>query len=154
MKILVPHDGSPISDKALRKAILIAKKLNYEIILLHIIDLKLLHSDSILKYVDEKAALGKAKTEILRYLKAGSESMLKKKIEAAKKERVNIRFTLGIGATAEGIVNVARGERVDFIIMGSRGLSSEERKPSMLRVLGSVARKVSELAECPVMIVK
>ena len=80
--------------------------------------------------------------------------MLKNKIEAAKKERVNIRFTLGIGSTAEGIVSVAKSERVDFIIIGSRGLSSEERKPKMLRVLGSVARYVSELAECPVMIVK
>ena len=78
MKILVPRDGSPVSDKALRKAIFFAKKLNYEIILLHIIDLKLLQSDSILKYINEKAALGKAKTQILRYLKEGSESMLKK----------------------------------------------------------------------------
>ena len=78
MKILVPHDGSPVSDKALRKAIQFAKKLNYEIILLHIIDLKLLQSDSILKYINEKGALGKAKTQILRYLKEGSESMLKK----------------------------------------------------------------------------
>ena len=80
--------------------------------------------------------------------------MLKKKIEAVKKERVNIRFTLGVGATAEGIVNVARGERVDFIIIGSTGLSSEGTEQNMVRVLGSVARNVSELAECPVMIVK
>jgi nucleotide-binding universal stress UspA family protein len=137
LKILVPHDGSPVSDKALRKAILFAKKLNYEIILLHIIDLKLLQSDSILKYINEKAALGKAKTQILRYLKAGSESMLKNRIETAKKQRVNIRFTLGIGSTAEGIVSVAEG-----------------REQNMVRVLGSVARNVSELADCPVMIVK
>ena len=128
--------------------------MNYEIILLHIIDLKLLQSDSILKYINEKAALGKAKTQILRYLKAGSESMLKNRIEAAKKDRVNIRCMLGIGATAEEIVSVAKSERVDFIIIGSRGLSSEEREPKMLRVLGSVARYVSELAECPVMIIK
>lgn len=154
MKILVPHDGSPVSDKAFRKAILFAKKLNYEIILLHIIDLKLLQSDSILKYINEKAALGKAKTQILRYLKAGSESMLKNRIETAKKERINIRFTLGIGSTAEGIVSVAKSERVDFIIIGSRGLSSEGREQNKVRVLGSVARNVSELADCPVMIVK
>ena len=154
LKILVPHDGSSVSDKALRKAILFAKKLNCEIILLHIIDFKLLQSGSILKYINDKAALAQAKTQILKYLKAGSESMLKDKIEAASKEGVDIRFTLGIGSTPEGIANVAKSERVDFIILGSRGLSSEERKPNNLRVLGSVARKVSELAECPVMIVK
>lgn len=81
-----------MSDKALRKAILFAKKLNYEIILLHIIDLKLLQSDSILKYINEKAALDKAKTQILKYLKAGSESMLKNRIESAKQRRREYSF--------------------------------------------------------------
>jgi len=95
-----------------------------------------------------------AKTQILKYLKAGSESMLKSRIEAANKEGVNIRFTLGIGSAPEGIVNVAKGEKVDFIIIGSRGLSSVGRQSTKLRILGSVARNVSELAECPVMIVK
>ena len=80
--------------------------------------------------------------------------MLKSRIETANKEGVNIRFTLGIGSTSEGIVNVAKSEKVDFIIIGSRGLSSADREPTKLRILGSVARNVSELAECPVMIIK
>jgi nucleotide-binding universal stress UspA family protein len=143
-----------VSDKAFRKAILFAKKLNYEILLLHIIDLRLLQSDSILKYINEKAALDNAKTQILKYLKAGSESMLKSRIKAANKEGVIIRFTLGIGSAPKGIVSVAKSEKVDFIIIGSRGLSSADREPNKLRILGSVARNVSELADCPVMIVK
>jgi nucleotide-binding universal stress UspA family protein len=80
--------------------------------------------------------------------------MLKSRIEAANKDGVNIRFTLGIGSTPEGIVSVAKAEKVDFIIIGSRGLSSADREPNKLRILGSVARNVSELAECPVMIIK
>jgi nucleotide-binding universal stress UspA family protein len=43
---------------------------------------------------------------------------------------------------------------VDFIIIASRGLSSEGREPNMVRFLGSIARNASEQAECPVMIVK
>jgi len=39
---------------------------------------------------------------------------------------------------------------MDFIVMGSRGLSSEENGSHKLKVLGSVARRVSELSECPV----
>lgn len=54
----------------------------------------MLQSDSILKYINEKAALDKVKTQILKYLKAGSESMLKNRTETAKKERINIRFML------------------------------------------------------------
>jgi nucleotide-binding universal stress UspA family protein len=152
--MLVPHDGSVVSDRALDKAILFARKLNYEIILLHIIDIKLLQSDSILKYIREKSELEKAKTQLLKYLKMGSESMLKDRIEEAKKQGVKIRFTLGIGSTTEGIVKVARNEKVDLIMIGSRGLSSESNEPNKLRILGSVASRVSELADCPVMIVK
>jgi len=154
LKVLVPHDGSMISDRAFKKAIEFASKLNYEIILLHIIDLKLLQSESIVRYVREKQGLLRAKAELLKYLKMGSESMLKGKIEDAKKAGVRIRFTLGIGSTSEGIVKVARTEKVDFIIMGSRGLSSERSQSNKLRVLGSIANRVSELADCPVMIVK
>jgi nucleotide-binding universal stress UspA family protein len=154
MKILVPHDGSAVSDRALENAIMFAKKLNYEIILLHIIDLKLLQSDSILKYIREKSALDKAKTQLLKYLKMGSESMLKDRIEDTKKQGVKIRFTLGIGSTAEGIVKVARNEKVDLIPIGSRGLSSERNETKKFRILGSVASRVSELADCPVIIIK
>jgi nucleotide-binding universal stress UspA family protein len=81
--------------------------------------------------------------------------MLKDKIREAKKENVKVRFILGIGSTPEGIVNVANSENVDFIIIGSRGLSSEGKKEQdRLRILGSVARHVSEIAVCPVMIIK
>jgi len=154
LKILVPHDGSRISNKAFDKALQFARQLNYEIILLHIIDLKLLHSDSILKYIHQKSELEKAKTQLLGYLKTGAESMLKENVERARKLGVNVRFTLGVGSTPEGIVRLAKNENVDFIIMGSRGLSSEDKQTNKLKVLGSVARRVSELAECPVMIVK
>lgn len=67
---------------------------------------------------------------------------------------MKIRFTLGIGSTYEGIVKVVRNEKVDFIMIGSRGLSSEKNEPNSLRILGNVASRVSELADCPVMIVK
>lgn len=38
MKVLVPHDGSVISDKALDKAVEFAKALGAEIILFHVIE--------------------------------------------------------------------------------------------------------------------
>jgi nucleotide-binding universal stress UspA family protein len=84
LKILVPHEGSAISDRAFKRAILFAKKLDYEVILLHIIDLKLFQSDSILKYIPEKSALDKAKTQLLKYLKMANESMSKRRVQEAK----------------------------------------------------------------------
>jgi nucleotide-binding universal stress UspA family protein len=154
LKILVPHEGSAISDRAFKRAILFAKKLDYEVILLHIIDLKLFQSDSILKHIPEKSALDKAKTQLLKYLKMANESMLKRRVQEAKKQGVKVRSTVVIGSTPDGIVKVARIEKVDFIIIGSRGLSIEDNRPNTLRILGSIAKRVSELSDCPVMIVK
>lgn len=151
MKILVPHDGSAFSDKALEKAIIFAHKLKCEIILLNVLDLKILQSDFILKFLREKLAL-KAKTEFIRYLKNSNESMLKQKLQEFKTDRVRINLRLEIGSTSEVIVKVARLQKVEFIIMGSRGLSSESKSNKMR--MGSIAARVSELAECPVMIVK
>lgn len=89
-------------------------------------DLKLHHSDSILKYIHQKSELEKAKTQLLGYLKAGAESMLKDNVERAKKMGMNVIFTLGMGSTAEGITKVANDESVDIIIIAGTGLSSED----------------------------
>jgi nucleotide-binding universal stress UspA family protein len=60
-----------------------------------------------------------------------------------------------MGAPAEGIIDVAESEHVDFIVMGSRELErKKEYAAGKLKLLGSVARRVSEIAECPVMIIK
>lgn len=45
--------------------------------------------------------------------------MLKDNVERAKKMRVNVIFTLGMGSTAEGITKVANDESVDFIIIAA-----------------------------------
>ena len=67
--------------RPLTKTLQFARQLNYEILLLHVIYLKLFHSDSILKYIRRKLELEKAKTQLLGYLKASAESMLKDDVE-------------------------------------------------------------------------
>jgi nucleotide-binding universal stress UspA family protein len=60
-----------------------------------------------------------------------------------------------MGAPAEGIIDVAKNEHVDLIVMGGRELKREkEYAAGKLKLLGSVARKVLEIAESPVMIIK
>ena len=53
------------------------------------------------------------------------------------------------GKTARTIVDYAKGNRIDLIVLGSRGRGEVE---SLL--LGSVSTKVSMLSHCKVMIVK
>ncbi len=53
------------------------------------------------------------------------------------------------GNPFEAILDYEKANKIDLIIMGSEGL----RGISRLKSLGSVSRKISEFAKCPVMIV-
>ena len=153
-KVLVPYDGSEMSDKALDKAIEFSKALKSEMIILHILDERLIPSNAA-RFIGEKAAFEDAKMSALNILKVGAEAMLKYKMEKVKANGINVRFITGIGAPAEGITDVAQSEHVDLIVIGSRELKREkEHSAGKLKLLGSVARRVSEIAECPVLIIK
>lgn len=154
-KILVPHDGSEMSDKALEKAIDFSKAFKSEIIILHIVDDRLLPSSAILGFIGEKSKLEDAKMQALKILKVAAEAMLKDRMEKVKASGISVRFITGMGGPAEGIIDVAENEHVDLIVMGSRELKKEkEYSAGKLNLLGSVARRVSESAESSVLIVK
>lgn len=152
-KILVPHDGSEMSDRALNKAVEFAKLLKSEIILLHILDDKLVPSGAIMSLLGEKSGTVRdAKLQILQIVRIGAEQLLKERTEKVRKNGINVRFIVGMGPPADGIANVAKNENVDLIIIGSKELEKENN--DKLKLLGSVTRRVSEISECPVMIVK
>jgi nucleotide-binding universal stress UspA family protein len=154
-KILVPHDGSEMSDKALDKAIDFSRAFQSEIIILHIVDDRLIPSSAILGFIGEKSRLEDAKMQALNILKVGAEAMLKDRMEKVRANGINVRFITGMGAPAEGIIDVAENEHVDLIVMGSRELKREkEYVAGKLKLLGSVARRVSESAGSSVLIVK
>jgi nucleotide-binding universal stress UspA family protein len=93
-----------------------------------------------------------AKLQILNIVRIGAEQLLKDRTEKVRKSGINVRFIVGMGSPAEGVANVARNENVDLIIMGSKEL--EKENGNKLKALGSVTRRVSEISDCPVMIVK
>ena len=146
--ILIPHDGTEMSDKALLRAIEMSKALESELIIVHIIDSRFVPPSTILGLIGESTALEAAKTKLIRMLKTGAEAMLKTQIEKARKEGIRARFLLGVGSPGEEIVSIAKSEKAEMIVMGSRQL-----KGNKLLTLGSVAKRVAETSECPVMIV-
>jgi nucleotide-binding universal stress UspA family protein len=151
-KILVPHDGSELSDRALNKAIEFAKPLKSDIII-YILDDKLIPSEAIMSILGKKSStVMDAKLQILNIVRIGAEQLLKDRTEKVRKSGINVRFIVGMGSPAEGVANVARNENVDLIIMGSKEL--EKENGNKLKALGSVTRRVSEISDCPVMIVK
>lgn len=147
--ILVPHDGTEMSDKALDKAIEFANAFKSEIIIVHIVDSRFVPPSTTLGLISERTTLESAKTQIIRILKTGAEIMMKERIQKAKDHGVNARFPLGVGSPAEEIVSIARDEKAEMIVIGSRQLKGDK-----MVTLGSVARRVSETAGCPVVIVR
>lgn len=147
--ILVPHDGTEMSDRALDRAIEFARALKSEIIIMHIVDSRFVPPSTTLGLISEKTMLENAKMQLVRILKTGAEIMLKERIEKARKSGVSARFLLGVGSPAKEIVSIARAEKAEMIVIGSRQLKGDR-----MLTLGSVARRVSETAACPVMIVR
>lgn len=148
-QVLVPHDGTEISDRALDKAEEFAEWFKSEIIILHIVDDRFVPPSATLAFISDQATIEDAKVRLIKILKEGAELMLKDRMTKIKEKGINVRFLLAVGSPAEEIVSVAKQEKVDLIIMGSRQLKKIEK----LRALGSVTRRVSEIADCPVMIV-
>jgi nucleotide-binding universal stress UspA family protein len=147
--IMVPHDGTEMSDKALEKAIEFARAFGSEIIIVHIVDSRFVPPSTTLGLISEKTTLENAKTQLIRILKTGAELMIKDRIAKAKESGVSARFILGVGSPAEEIVSIANAEKVEMIVIGSRQLRGDK-----MITLGSVARRVSETASCPVMVVR
>jgi nucleotide-binding universal stress UspA family protein len=68
---------------------------------------------------------------------------------ARKKGVKNVHSVVHQGPVARSIVNHAKRQKADLIVMGSRGLGALEGV-----LLGSVSHKVTNLADCAVMIVR
>lgn len=146
-RILVPHDGTEMSDRALAKATEFAKALKAEMLIVHIVDSRFVPPSATLGLIGDRTSLESAKMQLVRILKTGAQAMLKDRMAKVKAEGVSVDFMLGVGSPADEIVKMARSAKANMIIMGSRQLKSKI-------ALGSVARKVSETATCPVMIVR
>ncbi|MCL6460123.1 MAG: universal stress protein [Gorillibacterium sp.] len=69
--------------------------------------------------------------------------------EKATKAGVKFQTTILQGDPGPALVKYANDNKVDLIVLGSRGLNTLQEL-----VLGSVSHKVAKRADCPVMIVK
>jgi nucleotide-binding universal stress UspA family protein len=148
-KILVPHDGTEISNRAFERAIEFAKAFDTEILLLHIIQDIPVPSSLLLG--NDRILISKAKRSIAKELEKGWKKMVQEKIidKIPKDEKIRVRSEIIVGSPADEIIRFASTNKIGMIIVGSRRLETI----SKIKALGSVARKVSEAAECPVLII-
>lgn len=148
-KILVPYDGSKYSVKALTRATELAHNLDSEIFLFSVINVGYISPPGLLgliKSKEEKSAIKKWSKSV----KVDTEKMLKNAVKKCESKGITASFSIEQGDVASEILDFSRKRKISLIIIGSHGLHGIGK----LKTLGSVSRRVSENANCPVLIIR
>jgi nucleotide-binding universal stress UspA family protein len=140
-KILHPTDFSVEADAAEAEAVRLARRLGGELILLHVAAETAVYAERVFGR-DPMRDLSEAEAR-------WAESRLAERASALEGEGLPTRWRRSIGEPPERICDVAREERVDYIVMGTHGRTGLERV-----MLGSVADRVMREAPCPVLTVR
>lgn len=141
-RILVPLDGSALSEEALPIATALAHKFDSELLLLRVVDIPVL--SGMAAYPEEHWT-----QEALQFSRREAQLYLDKHQMELAQEGLQVRTFVYDESPAEDILFAADQENVDLIVMTSHGLGRAMRWPS-----GSVAHKVMEHSTCPVLLVR
>jgi len=140
-KILVPFDASTYSMKAFKSALDIAKNQTSEI---HV--LTCLEKENLGAWYKDSRINKKIMTDAKNYAK----DVLVKLEKIGKDNGVPISIVIKeTKSIAKEIVEFSNLKKINLIVIGSHGQTGFNRM-----ILGSVSNKVSQLAKCPVLIVK
>jgi len=168
--ILVPYDGSRYSESALQFAIEMAKacgsvalplasvnstkKRDVRIILLNvlpevyipeILEDRIFHS----LVTGERISTREYIKEFCQQMKKEHVRMMDPVKEKIESSGISAKYEVLLGYPADTIIEYAKTNKIDLIVMGTAGL----RGISRIRSLGSVARSVAERSPCPVTLV-
>lgn len=144
-RILVPLDGSSLSERALPVACVLARKFESQIILLRVLDIPTptaptSHLEEMMGWVREarQCALQEAQS----YLETIQCEL--------HEEGFGTRILLRDRSPAEDILDVACAEDIDLIVMSSHGKGGGLARWTF----GSVAERVARHSLCPVLLVR
>lgn len=138
-KILVPVDLSESGTAGLEKACELASATGAELVLLHVLELPIMPPG-------EAAILP---VYVVEEQRSGAEQRLAAMVERASQKGVRARGRLEIGPAYEGILEVARAESPELIVMGTHG-----RRGLSHLFLGSVAERIVRTSPVPVLTVR
>lgn len=145
-KILVATDGSDHARKAIDYASDIASKYDATVFLVHVISTSEIPQD-VLDYIRAERIEQPAQTV---YFEKIGEGVIGAGEKGAREKGVkDIKTAVLQGDPAEKIIEFARDNAVDMIVIGSRGLGSIKGL-----FLGSVSSKVCHVADCTCVTVK
>jgi len=143
-KIMVAFDGSSDSEKAVRMAAMLAGGFRSELVVVHI------YSSPVLAYSGAGAMPVPNYAELEDAAKDGGQKVLAKGVQLAKDSGVAARGELLEGSsTVQALVEYSAAEKVDLLVLGTRGNTGFKKL-----VLGSVSSGVVNHSSCPVLVVR
>ncbi len=137
--ILVPNDGSSHSKHAFKVALDMAKKYNSKLSMVTILDTSPGHW---------------AHTSLWDNAIGGARTLVTKEFESfestAKKAKVSFHSEIiESHSVTKTVVSYSKSKKIDLIVIGSHGRTGFDRL-----LLGSVANGITQIARCPVLIVR
>jgi nucleotide-binding universal stress UspA family protein len=141
-RVLHPSDFSRASTAAFARAVELAKANRAELVLAHVMSMPV-----------PMAGDGYIPPKIWEQMESSSRAYAQKQMDAlvvkARKAGVRVKTLLVTGVPHERIVQAARAQKADLVVMGTHGRTGLQRF-----FLGSVAERVVASAGCPVMTVR
>ena len=134
-KILVGVDGSEYSDKAFDYAVSLIQNHKQQLLIVHIIE-----NFGNIGYSNFNQLKQDSQTILQKYRTNAERKGLKSSIKIIEDQGSN---------SAEKILDISESEKVDTIIVGTKGQKSSEQF-----LLGSTSYKVAHYSKCTVIIVK
>jgi nucleotide-binding universal stress UspA family protein len=156
MKLLVPVDGSLASYNAAKKSVEIAKAYGFSLKLITVVDHESLarhrRNERLWHQVDGSIAAGRTPAfgddKFTDSLNANAEELLDSIIEDLDLCDINVEKEVLFGEPHQMILDKAKEDKADLIVMGNRGFSKIKRF-----FVGSVTQRVISEAPCPVLVI-
>lgn len=145
-KILVPFDGSKFAKKAVQIAQDLARDHNSSLYVINVVDISAVNPPGKIHSVESQKSLA----QIRKAITDSARSQINKIQEECVASGILTRGFVLEGLAHQKILQFIKENNIDLVVIGSRGLSGL----SKVMALGSVSRRISELAEIPVIIVR
>jgi nucleotide-binding universal stress UspA family protein len=148
-RILVPYDGSKYSNKAVDRAIEISNKNKSKIDIVSVINVDYIRPPGSLL-----GLVGSSSLEAIKKITASAtkeaNQMLTSQVSKCRTKGIKSDSKVLSGNISEEILKYAKQKKITLIVIGSQGLHGIKK----IKILGSVSRKISEISNCPVLIVR
>lgn len=147
-RILVPYDGSEMSDRALKHASYLAKTTDAEVVLMHVIETEYIPPSALIGFIRPNEELLDAKERLRASFENEAKQMMEEKAKQLKASGIRVSHKVkGGGKPSDEIVHESEDGMYDLIVMASSRIASS------IRVLGSNARRVINSARKPVLVI-